>query len=48
MPKIDLKKSLQHIRTKGFEATSQSKMRETGDALGTTPSVLYGELKGLK
>lgn len=48
MGKIDLKKSLHYIRAKGFEATSQSKMREAADALGTTPFPLYGELKGLK
>ena len=47
MQKIDLQKALLFLKTEGFEATPQSKIREAADTLNLTPSKLLEELQAL-
>jgi len=45
MNKIDLEKSLLYLEKKGYEATSQSRMKEIANTLDITPYELYDKLK---
>ena len=45
MGRFDLDKAAAYLRTKGFEATPQSTMRDAASALGTTPYDLFETLQ---
>jgi hypothetical protein len=47
MQKIHLEKSLLFLKDRGFDATSQTKMREAAEAIGLTPYQLFEKLKVL-
>lgn len=47
MKKIDLKKSIKYLKSKGFEADKNSRMRKAADALDMSPHELYEELENL-
>jgi len=45
MDKIDLKKSLEFLKSKGFKASKDTRMKEAANALEITPYELFEKLK---